>query len=27
LAVHSVLVFFLIWFFARTIPYLPPAIP
>jgi short-chain fatty acids transporter len=27
LAVHSVLVFFLIWFFARTILYLPPTIP
>jgi len=27
LAVHAVLVFFLIWFFARTIPYVPPAIP
>jgi len=27
LAVHSVLVFFLIWFFARTIPYVPPVIP
>jgi short-chain fatty acids transporter len=27
LAVHSVLVFFLMWFFARTIPYIPPALP
>jgi short-chain fatty acids transporter len=27
LAVHAVLVFFLMWFFARTIPYLPPALP
>jgi short-chain fatty acids transporter len=27
LAAHSVLVFFLMWFFARTIPYIPPALP
>jgi short-chain fatty acids transporter len=27
LLVHSVLVFFLIWFFARTIPYVPPVLP
>jgi short-chain fatty acids transporter len=27
LLVHSVLVFFLIWFFARTIPYVPPLLP
>jgi short-chain fatty acids transporter len=27
LAVHSVLVFFLIWFFARTMPYVQPLIP
>jgi short-chain fatty acids transporter len=27
LAVHAVLVFFLIWFFARTIPYVAPVIP
>ncbi len=27
LAVHTVLVFFLIWFFARTIPYVPPMMP
>jgi short-chain fatty acids transporter len=27
LAAHSVLVLFLIWFFARTIPYVAPAVP
>lgn len=26
-AVNSVLVFFLMWFFARTLPYIPPVIP
>jgi short-chain fatty acids transporter len=25
--VNSVLVLFLMWFFARTLPYVPPAIP
>jgi short-chain fatty acids transporter len=27
LLVNSVLVLFLMWFFARTLPYIPPAIP
>jgi short-chain fatty acids transporter len=27
LALNTILVFFLLWFFARTLPYVPPLVP